>query len=275
MRRTRQDLQPSLFPDDVFPLCTPQAKTAAQTDIHPSVTFFAADPQAADHRTAERPTSKSRPNPSRTTAPQTDPHRRVAVSGIFQPEAAAEIREEFPGMDKDLANKEISGETNQDVSADKAEARYKFKPQADTRTEAEVGIPTEAGLSADTTTEGYPTRDFGDLFERLSRSGFRSSFHLSPRDRDYFQSKGPATIRHHTEDFILHRLAPAQIPNDGRQTPMRGHPVFTAQHATACCCRECFAKWHHIPAHRPLTPDEQRYAVDVIMTWLLHEIKPR
>ena len=32
---------------------------------------------------------------------------------------------------------------------------------------------------------------------------------------------------------IAGREAPAVIPNDGRQTPMRGHPVFIAQHATA------------------------------------------
>ena len=28
--------------------------------------------------------------------------------------------------------------------------------------------------------------------------------------------------------FIAKRIAPADIPNDGKQTPMRGHPVFTA-----------------------------------------------
>ncbi|VFT76303.1 Uncharacterised protein [Klebsiella aerogenes] len=27
--------------------------------------------------------------------------------------------------------------------------------------------------------------------------------------------------------------------NHGKQTPMRGHPVFIAQHATATCCRGC------------------------------------
>ena len=41
------------------------------------------------------------------------------------------------------------------------------------------------------------------------------------------------TIRQHARDFIAKREAPAVIPNDGKQTPMRGHPVFIAQHATA------------------------------------------
>ena len=57
--------------------------------------------------------------------------------------------------------------------------------------------------------------------------------------------------------FIRKRLAPAVIPNDGKQTPMRGHPVFIAQHATGCCCRGCFEKWHRIPAGRELTDEEQ------------------
>ena len=43
-----------------------------------------------------------------------------------------------------------------------------------------------------------------------------------------------ATIREHTAHFVRTRLAPALIPNDGKQTPMRGHPVFVAQHACAC-----------------------------------------
>lgn len=37
--------------------------------------------------------------------------------------------------------------------------------------------------------------------------------------------KGLPTIRKHAEDFVAKRLAPAVIPNDGKQTPMRGHPV--------------------------------------------------
>lgn len=86
--------------------------------------------------------------------------------------------------------------------------------------------------------------DFTNLFERLSKSAFRSRFHLSQKDREYIAEKGLATIRKHAEDFVTKRLAPAIIPNDGKQTPMRGHPVFIAQHATGCCCRGCFSKWH-------------------------------
>ncbi len=117
--------------------------------------------------------------------------------------------------------------------------------------------------------------DLTDLFDRLSKSAFRSRFHLSQKDRDYIAAKGLDTIRQHAKDFVAKRLAPAVIPNDGKQTPMRGHPVFLSQHATGCCCRGCFSKWHHIPAGRQLTAEEQDYAVGVLMAWIGREVKPR
>ena len=110
--------------------------------------------------------------------------------------------------------------------------------------------------------------DLTNLFERLAKSDFRSRFHLSMKDREYIMEKRLPTIRKHAEDFVAKRLAPAVIPNDGKQTPMRGHPVFLAQHATGCCCRGCFFKWHHIPAGRALTKEEQEYAVAVLMAWI-------
>lgn len=110
--------------------------------------------------------------------------------------------------------------------------------------------------------------DLTDLFARLAKSDFRSRFHLTKKDKEYIAQKGLPTIRRHAEDFIAKRLAPAVIPNDGKQTPMRGHPVFLAQHATGCCCRGCFYKWHHIPAGRELTKGEQQYAVAVLMAWI-------
>ena len=110
--------------------------------------------------------------------------------------------------------------------------------------------------------------DLSDLFDRLSKSNFRSRFFLTPKDKEYVIEKGLKTIQKHAEEFVAKRLAPANIPNDGKQTPMRGHPVFLAQHATACCCRKCFFKWHHIPAGRELTREEQHYVVSVLMTWI-------
>jgi len=111
-----------------------------------------------------------------------------------------------------------------------------------------------------------------DLFNRLSKSTFRSRFKLSDRDKEYARAKGRDVIRSHAEDFVAKRLAPAVIPNDGKQTPMRGHPVFIAQHATACCCRGCLYKWHRIPQERELTVSEQEYVVNVLMEWIDRQV---
>ena len=109
---------------------------------------------------------------------------------------------------------------------------------------------------------------YRQLFERLDNSKFRSSFHLKQKDIDYINQKGLDTIRQHAKDFIAKREAPAFIANDGKQTPMRGHPVFIAQHATATCCRECIRKWHKMQPGRELSQVQQAYLVDVIMTWI-------
>ena len=113
---------------------------------------------------------------------------------------------------------------------------------------------------------------YGQLFVRLGNSRFRSSFHLKQKDIDYINSKGMDTIREHARDFIAKREAPAVIPNDGKQTPMKGHPVFVAQHATATCCRGCICKWHKIQPGKELNAAQQEYLVDVIMTWIRNEL---
>ena len=82
-----------------------------------------------------------------------------------------------------------------------------------------------------------------DIFDKLARSKFRSKFKLGTKEIKYIKNKGLETIRSHAQDFISTRIAPTDIPNDGKQTPMRGHPVFIAQHATAICCRGCIEKW--------------------------------
>jgi exodeoxyribonuclease V alpha subunit len=131
-------------------------------------------------------------------------------------------------------------------------------------------IPEEKSDSEDVFPEA--SYEFSSLFARLSQSTFRSRFHLKEADKQYVSEKGLETIRLHARDFISKRLAPEHIPNDGKQTPMRGHPVFLAQHATGCCCRGCLLKWHHIPMNRQLTEEEQWYVVAVLMTWIEQEV---
>ena len=110
-----------------------------------------------------------------------------------------------------------------------------------------------------------------EALKKLNRSKFRSGFHLSEKDIEYIDEKGLDLIRSHAADFVAKRLAPAVIPNDGKQTPMRGHPVFVAQHACACCCRGCLNKWYRVPQGRALTENEQGRIVKLLMTWLERE----
>lgn len=112
-----------------------------------------------------------------------------------------------------------------------------------------------------------------DIFLRISKSKFRNSFHLKQKDKQYIQDKGMDTIEKHAYDFISNRLAPAYIENDGKQTPMRGHPVFIAQHACALCCRGCLEKWHGIPKGRELNDKEIQYIVNIILKWIDNETK--
>lgn len=114
----------------------------------------------------------------------------------------------------------------------------------------------------------HDTTNLTELFLRLAKSAFRSKFKLSAKDRGYIEAKGMEKIEKHAADFIASRIAPARPKNDGNQTPLRGHPVFVAQHATATCCRGCIAKWHGIEKGRDLSNDEQRRLIEIILAWL-------
>ncbi len=96
---------------------------------------------------------------------------------------------------------------------------------------------------------------------------------LRSRSNDRVGRRDLDTIRQHAADFIAKREAPAYMANDGKQTPMRGHPVFIAQHATATCCRECIRKWHKMQPGKELSQVQQNYLVDVIMTWIQREME--
>lgn len=116
-------------------------------------------------------------------------------------------------------------------------------------------------------------RIINNKLESLSKSKFRSSFHLRKYMLKYIEEKGLLTIRSHAKDFIDKHLAPAYPLNDGKQTPMKGHPVFIAEHATATCCRGCLEKWHHIPKGRELTSNEKNFILELIMAWIEKEFK--
>lgn len=111
------------------------------------------------------------------------------------------------------------------------------------------------------------------VFEALQRSEFRQRMKLRKADAKYLQTNGMVVVMQHATGFIEERLAGANPARDGMQTPMKGHPVFTAQHATATCCRQCLAAWHQIPAGRALTDDEKEYIAAVLRRWLEAELE--
>ena len=111
------------------------------------------------------------------------------------------------------------------------------------------------------------------VLESLSKSKFRSSFHLNNKMKEYIAKKGLSKIKSDAYELINSRLAPAYPKNDGKQTPMKQvHPVFIAQHACACCCRSCLDKWHNIKKGKVLSQEEIDYIVNLIMEWINNEI---
>ncbi len=119
------------------------------------------------------------------------------------------------------------------------------------------------------TTQNNAIHDLDGIFSRLAGSRFRSGFNLKTKELEYLRTKGLPVIMRHASDFIEERLAPPDIPNDGKQTPMKNHPVFIAQHATATCCRKCLQKWHGIASSgHTLNSEEKAYVLRVIERWL-------
>ena len=107
-----------------------------------------------------------------------------------------------------------------------------------------------------------------EVLNKLKLSKFRSSFKLKDKDINYIKKNGMDKIKEHAYDFINKRLASEIINNDGKQTPMKGHPVFIAQHATATCCRSFLYKWHKINKDKKLNDEEIDYIVNIIMLWI-------
>ncbi|HEU0052672.1 MAG TPA: DUF4186 domain-containing protein [Longimicrobium sp.] len=114
-------------------------------------------------------------------------------------------------------------------------------------------------------------KELDEVFEALRKSSFRRRFRLRGAELDYLRRKGMPAVLDHARAFIDERLAPAAPPNDGRQTPMRGHPVFLAQHATGTCCRGCLAKWHGIERGHALTDAERAHVVAAIGRWIAEQ----
>ena len=110
------------------------------------------------------------------------------------------------------------------------------------------------------------------ILNKLQTSKFRNSFHLKIKEINYINEKGIDKIKRHAIDFINEKLGPASPQNDGKQTPMKNHPVFITMHACACCCRSCLYKWHHISKNKELTNEEKEYILNLLMLWIEREL---
>lgn len=115
--------------------------------------------------------------------------------------------------------------------------------------------------------------DLDEAFRRLERSSFRRRFHLQGRELAYLQTWGLPHVMKQAEELLRKRVAPAVIPNDGRQTPWRNHPVFVAQHATGTCCRGCIEKTYEISKGAVLSDEEFHHLLAAIERWLSGELR--
>lgn len=107
-----------------------------------------------------------------------------------------------------------------------------------------------------------------EALNKLENSRFRSGFHLTKKEQEYLAQKGMDVMRSHARDFVRQKLAPAAPVNDGKQTPMHGHPVFKAMHGCACCCRGCLNRWYRVPLGVELTENQQERIVNLLIAWL-------
>ena len=111
-----------------------------------------------------------------------------------------------------------------------------------------------------------------EMLNKLSKSKFRSSFHLNKKMKEYVDNKGIDIVRKHAYEIIIKNIGDDFPKNDGKQTTMRQvHPIFIAQHACACCCRGCLYKWHHIPKGQVLNQEQLDYIVELLLAWIVKE----
>ena len=119
-------------------------------------------------------------------------------------------------------------------------------------------------------------KEIEELLSSLDKTKFRGSFHLNSKMKEYISTKGISKIESDAYDLINKRIAPKDVKNDGKQTPMKQvHPVFIAQHATGTCCRGCLERIHHIEKNKELNFEEIDYIVKVIIMWIKNEMESK
>ena len=114
---------------------------------------------------------------------------------------------------------------------------------------------------------------FNSILLQLSKSPLHSDISLSRKDRVYYLSHSIEEIQKETEEVIKESLYHI-IPKDkDKHTREWGKPVYVAQRATGCCCRNCLYEWHNIPTNRRLSENEMIYIRDLLMEWMKRDMK--
>ncbi|MDE6442185.1 MAG: DUF4186 family protein [Clostridia bacterium] len=67
---------------------------------------------------------------------------------------------------------------------------------------------------------------------------------------------------------ILIKSIRSYQPDDGKQTPYYGNPVYYAQHSLGCCCRKCIEKFYSIPKDKVLSDDDLDYFTNLIIDFI-------
>lgn len=110
--------------------------------------------------------------------------------------------------------------------------------------------------------------EWSKLLEKVAESDYRAEIDLGPEDMDYVNSRGFDMMVRHAHDFVERRLGPARPRNEGKQTPLKGHPLFLAQHATGADSRAALSEYHGIAEGKKLSRQQMDYVTDVVLRWL-------
>ena len=111
------------------------------------------------------------------------------------------------------------------------------------------------------------------LFERLSKSRFRNSFHIDAANYKQLQL-GIHLVLPGTREIVQKKIGAVFPKKDGSQTPFRAsHPAFVAMHHVSACCRSCLETWHFIKKGKELSDTQLDYITRVIGRWFEQEME--
>ncbi len=123
-----------------------------------------------------------------------------------------------------------------------------------------------------TMTDKQRQETYAQMLVQLSRSNFRSRFHLKAQDKRYIREKGWNTIADHAADFVSKRLA---RPNR-KTTASRPHAgVIRCSSRSMLPPAAAAAVWRNGMASRRayMLSAEQVYIVGMLMSWMRREME--